>query len=227
MNPRAQHLRSVLVVLLALAPAGPAAAGFGPTDTILLRPAADDAGPAVVLLGPTRLQGDFGERLDAVLAAETDSAPPATETPALVAPAAPAAPAPKAEGQPSLILPVLGGAVGGTVGLYGGLLAGLFLTDYRGGDFWEHGDEILMGVMVSEIVLMPLGVHLGNARKGWFAADLGVSALGAAAGLGVLAVAGGTAGLLAGAGLQLALVTGAERHGAHLRIARRQADRVP
>jgi hypothetical protein len=216
MIPRPIRLALALFVLVGSLGA-PGRAGAEGADTILRRSAAEVDEPSI--LGPTRQQGDFGEHLDELLAA---AEPPDTDAAADSA-AAPQATGIAVERQPPGILPVLGGAVGGAAGLYGGILIGLALDPDDGGE-WDGVFAALTGGFIGEIVGMPLGTHLSNGRKGSFLADLGISALMGLAGLGVLALAdGSTGGVVAGAGLQLIGVVLTERSTARKRIEERRA----
>ena len=206
--------RLVLATALAigaLAPtAGPARADTRPVDTILRQHPVDDGVAVPAGLGPTRLQGDF----DAVLAAVTDSG--ATAPTALSAAATM-----RRERQPNVVLPVTGGLVGGAVGLYGGAVTGGSIADRDGsGDLDFLGGAIIGGVL-GEAFLLPLGVHLGNARKGSYLADLGISLLTAAAGWGLIVLTDSPAIAAAAAVVHLGIVVGAERKVADGRIAER------
>jgi hypothetical protein len=219
MNPRAGARLLLLFLGVVL---GPASARAGAEHSILAR-----AAPAEeIALGPLRAQGDFAPLLAELAAAAPDSAAAPGVTPA--ATEAPAAPVPPAaaggeETQPSLVWPVLGGLVGGTVGLYGGAIASLAINDDGSSGLDDLGDAVFVG-LVSEVVLLPLGVHLGNASKGSFLADLGFSALSSVAGIGLFALIQDTPGLIAGAGLHLGSVVYVERREARRRIeARRSA----
>ena len=189
-----------------------------PVNSILLRSA--DGAPRG--LGPTRLKGDFGEHLDLLTASQTVAA--VTDSAAGLPSASSLDPA---ETQPDVVLPVIGGVVGGAAGLYGGAIIGLALNEHDSGEL-----DVLaaagVGALLGEALLLPLGVHLGNARKGSYATDLGVSVLGGLAGLGAFSLAGGsTQGVILGAGLQLVLVVIAERRKGRERIARRRSTGMP
>jgi hypothetical protein len=87
----------------------------------------------------------------------------------------------------------------------------------------HYSDEIpagaLIGFVVGEAILLPVGVHLGNARKGTFLADLGVSILGGMAAIGAAVLTNSTAGYVLGTVGQLAITVAVERSAAtrHLR----------
>lgn len=83
---------------------------------------------------------------------------------------------------------VLGGIAGGALGLYAGAHAG-YAVEGIGvrADLWERSSEyaptgLLLGAIVGETLLLPLGVHLVNGRQGkyWSSALLsgGVTAVG-------------------------------------------------
>ena len=192
------------------------AAAADPADTILRRPV-DGAEPAVVL-GPTRLQGEFGDHLDALLAAGT-SAPP-------IVSAASTAPDDR---PPPLLEPVLAGIAGGAIGLFGGGYLGYQIDRSNGyGGEWDGVSGAVFGGLIGEMVLLPLGVHTGNADRGSYAADLGVSVLTGAAGLGLLAATGSLeVGGIAGVALQLASVVWTERRMDKQRTEARRAANAP
>ena len=75
--------------------------------------------------------------------------------------------------QPSLMLPMLGGAAGAVVGMYGGVFAGASIDEPVDG----ITPGMAYGFLAGEMLLLPVGVHLGNGRKGNFLADLAVSAV--------------------------------------------------
>lgn len=88
--------------------------------------------------------------------------------------------------QPNIGGPIAGGALGGALGLVGGYAIGYALG---GGNRDSCGDVFpcgavpgVIGAMIGEIVLLPVGVHIFNDRRGHFAMDLftsaGVGALG-------------------------------------------------
>ena len=107
---------------------------------------------------------------------------------------------------------IVGGLLGAGLGLFGGTLLGYEAA--CGGrncyDFDGFG-EALVGALVGEVLLMPVGVHIGNRGAGNLAKDLGVSF---AVGAGVLllaAVADSPEFLLVGAIGQIGLTVWAER----------------
>lgn len=217
--------RLVRTVVLAALLAAPTAWADG-VDTILRRPL--DPAANAVILGPTRLQGDFAPHLDDVLAqAVPDSSAAFEAAPAPDSLPAPAAALPRAERQPTVLAPILGGAVGGFAGLYGGAVAGLLLSNDDGGE-WDEFAAALGGAFIGETFLLPAGVHLGNARKGSYGIDLLISVTSGLAGIALGSLIGGDgAGLIAGAGFQLGTVVLAERNRGRLRIAARQAAAAP
>lgn len=197
----------------------------GAVDTILRRPAEPGTGPTApegsFRLGPTRIAGDpatyLAEPPGAASPAGPDSAAPVRMAPASSAPS----PGPAPRAQPDLVLPILGGIAGGTLGLYGGALAGLSLNEHDQGE-WDEFGAFLTGAIVGEALLLPLGVHLGNGRRGSYANDLGIAVLAGLAGIGVLALTNGNAaGFVIGATLQLGCVVAQERSTARQRAGRR------
>lgn len=218
MNPR-RFLPTLAVLVLCL----PAAARAEDVNTILRRAPADEAPAAEVILGPTRAQGDFAEHLDGILAAAGETTAAAVDSTAwaesILARHPSSAPAIR---QPSVVAPVLAGAAGGALGLYGGAVAGLLATGNEGE--WNFG--LIVGAFVGETLLLPIGVHLGNGSRGSFLGDLGLSILTGLAGAGVAGLAG-TAGFAIGAAGQLAAVVANERATARRHLAEEAAGRRP
>jgi hypothetical protein len=117
-----------------------------------------------------------------------------------------------------LVLPILGGAVGGALGILGGGLIGLALYEEDSRDSFEFADDldgivaVATGALIGEVLVLPLGVHLGNGRRGSYLHDLGISVLSGLGGLAVMAVTdGSTAGVLVGVSLHLGCVVAQER----------------
>lgn len=80
--------------------------------------------------------------------------------------------------QPSLALPILGGLLAAGAGFFGGALIGIAaecdgLCDNS--DDLEGLEGAIIGAIVGETLLFPVGVHLGNGRHGNFALDLGTA----------------------------------------------------
>ena len=116
--------------------------------------------------------------------------------------------------QPAIGWPLFGGLAGGVAGTYGGLLVGVAL-DPNADDITT---EMVAGLLVGEMLLLPVGVHLGNARKGSFLADLGVSVvIGTTA---ILLTSGTDSGvpLVVGAIAQYGAVVAVERSTAKKRL---------
>jgi hypothetical protein len=101
--------------------------------------------------------------------------------------------------------------VAATAGAVGGAYVGGSLDNHYG-EFIPAGTAI--GVLAGEAILMPIGVHLGNARRGRLLPDVAVSFLGAVTALGIGALTQRSAGYVAGAGIQIGLTVWAERDGA-------------
>lgn len=103
------------------------------------------------------------------------AAPAAGQTPYAVAPVAAA---PEARSTAAL---VGGGLLGGAVGLVGGFYLGAALADSDGEDldFLSGG---VAGAAIGEGILLPLGVHVANGRRGdalvSSAVSLGIAAAG-------------------------------------------------
>ena len=186
---------------------GPRAFALGAVATILLGAAPARAMPAgevdTILRRPA----------DPVVAANAPTDEPPAR--ARLEPPAMARGAP-----PSLAAPILGGVLGGAIGLFGGAYTGLVLNDGSESE-WDEIGAAITGGLAGEALLLPLGAHLGNRRRGSFASDLGVSILGGLAGIGVIAISGGhPGGFVLGCGLQLGLVVAQERAGDRARSAR-------
>lgn len=92
--------------------------------------------------------------------------------------------------QGSLLWPIAGGLLAGGLGALGGGLLGSSNVDSPGCDFCGVGGFIT-GAVIGEATLTPLGVHLGNSRRGSF--GLGLLTSLAVVG-GALALASGTYG---------------------------------
>lgn len=85
----------------------------------------------------------------------------------------------------SVVVPVLGGVLGGAAGLFGGGFIGYTLdTSVSGceGEMFCGLGGALLGAWIGETIGLPLGVHLGNKRRGNFGlsllANAGVTTLG-------------------------------------------------
>jgi hypothetical protein len=72
--------------------------------------------------------------------------------------------------QGSIIWPIGGGILGGAIGFFGGGFAGAYIEigATPGSSEWEGLAGFIIGAAIGEAVLMPLGVHLGNGRRGNF-----------------------------------------------------------
>ena len=89
--------------------------------------------------------------------------------------------------EPSVGWPIAGGLLGGSVGFW----AGLFIAGSIADKNCDNEDlsclltGILAGAAIGESVLLPVGIHLGNRRRGNFplglAASIGIAGLGVAA----------------------------------------------
>jgi hypothetical protein len=123
--------------------------------------------------------------------------------------------------QPPVEWPILGGAVAGAVGLVVGARIGYELECADGcpGDFGGLGGTVLGG-LTGEMLLLPVGVHLGNRRRGSFAADLTASLLSGSGALVFAAFTDPDAIYIAPV-IQLATTVFTERRGAKARAERR------
>ena len=99
---------------------------------------------------------------------------------------------PAAHAQPLIQQPapvgnmIFGGLVGGAIGFFAFGFAGALIADSQaadGGDGFEALGGFVVGSVIGESVLLPLGVHVANERRGDFALELLASA--AIAGVGV------------------------------------------
>jgi hypothetical protein len=140
----------------------------------------------------------------AVIAADS-TASASTPAPALV-PATRIAP--PLRGQPSIVGPIAGGLLFAAAGAAGGALLGA-AADQGSRAFIPAGAAF--GFLFGEAVVLPVGVHLGNGRRGLFLPDLGASVVGGVAALGLGAVTQSGVGYLVGVGGQLAMTVATER----------------
>lgn len=116
------------------------------------------------------------------------AAPPLAALRLQAPPAAPAVYPPPQEAsgrQASDAMLALGGIAGGGLGLFGGAALGYAietgLTGCEGGD-WCGILGAFGGGLVGELVMLPLGVHLANGRRGSYGWTAAASLLAAAAG---------------------------------------------
>ncbi len=79
--------------------------------------------------------------------------------------------------QVSIIAPGIGGLVGAAAGFVGGGLIGAALARNDRGDGWAELGGFLMGAVIGEVSLTPVGVHIGNKRQGSLALDFLTSAV--------------------------------------------------
>jgi hypothetical protein len=102
------------------------------------------------------------------------------------------------EGEPSLLSPILCGAIGAVgLGIAGGLIGNSTDNNY---------DDIPVGAFtgyfIGETIGVPIGAHVGNVERGNLAGDLGISILGHIVALGLSTIGGG-AGYIAGVSAQI------------------------
>jgi hypothetical protein len=117
--------------------------------------------------------------------------------------------------QPSIAGPIVGGVFSAGLGALGGALLGAE-ADQNSDDFVPAG--AVLGFLAGEALLLPMGVHFGNGRRGSFAADLGMSVLGGAGAIALGAAVQNGVGYLVGIGAQIGLTVWTER-----RVADRKA----
>lgn len=102
------------------------------------------------------------------------------------------------QGQGSIAGPIWGGVLGSAVGLFAGGLVGVAAA---GQDGYGAFGGLVVGAVLGEAIVMPLGVHHGNRKQGKLGRDLFASM--AISGLGLLVAQGSNAD---GVVLPLALV---------------------
>ena len=130
---------------------------------------------------------------------------------------------PKVPKQPSIVFPMLGGAAGAVAGMYGGAFLGASLEEPA----HDITPGMVYGFLAGEMLLLPVGVHLANGRKGSFLADLAVSVvIGTSAVFATSAMDDGTP-LVLGALAQYADVIAVERATAKRRLERRAQAQAP
>jgi hypothetical protein len=118
--------------------------------------------------------------------------------------------------QRHIVFPILGGAVGGVVGMYGGLIVGASIENDPYSDDITPG--MALGFVAGEMLMLPVGVHLGNGRKGSFLADLGVSTVIGTGAILLTTVSDTGVPLLVGALAQYGAVVAVERVTARKRM---------
>ena len=126
--------------------------------------------------------------------------------------------------QPPLIQPIVIGVVSTVAGAAGGGLIGYQLDKGNSYEFLPVGTAV--GYLIGETILLPVGVHLGNARHGSFLGDLGISVLGHLGAIGLASLGGGAVYIVGVAG-QIAATVANERSSAarRLRAERASAER--
>src|SRR5690349_14042650 len=134
------------------------------------------------------------------------------------APVGPARVAEDIDHQPTILLPMLGGATGGVVGMYGGLVVGASIENNPNADDITTG--MAVGFLAGEMLMLPVGVHLGNGRKGSFLADLAVSTVIGTSAIFLTASTNDGTPIIIGAAMQYAAVIAVERATARRRLAK-------
>ena len=127
--------------------------------------------------------------------------------------------------QPNIAFPIVAGAVGGVAGMYGGLIIGASIENDPYADDITTG--MALGFIAGEMLMLPVGVHLGNRRKGSFLADLAVSTVVGAGAIFVTSVSNDGTPLLIGALVQYASVVAVERATARKRLAAKAQAQAP
>jgi hypothetical protein len=85
---------------------------------------------------------------------------------------------------------MFGGLVGGAIGFFAFGFAGALIADSQadeGGDGFEALGGFVIGAVIGESLMLPLGVHVANKRRGDYALELLASAAIAGAGVGLTA----------------------------------------
>jgi len=120
-------------------------------------------------------------------------------------------------GEPSMAAPILGSLVcGSALGFAFGMIGNS--TDTGHSEDIPYGAFI--GYLIGETIGVPIGAHLGNARRGNIAGDLGISILGHIAALGLASI-GGSAGYVAGISVQILATAVTEQKVGRLRATAR------
>ncbi len=114
---------------------------------------------------------------------------------------------PRHEVHPALL--TAGGILGGAVGVFGGALAGAYLTGNSCEDCALVG--AVYGAVTGGSTLLPLGVHLANGRRGNFGSSLLASLAVGAVGLGVAQAANSVEVMIAVPVLQIVSAVFIER----------------
>jgi hypothetical protein len=116
---------------------------------------------------------------------------------------------PDLDTQPPLIQPVVIATLAAVAGAYGGAYIGNSLDEDYSSEFLPTG--AVVGYLIGETIAMPIGAHFGNARRGNFAGDLGVSVLGHLLAIGLGSVTNSGLVYLVGMGAQIAGTVANER----------------
>lgn len=114
--------------------------------------------------------------------------------------------------QPPLVEPIAVGALATFAGAYAGAHIGDQIEGNSGSSSEDYPVGALVGFLVGETIGLPLGVHFGNARRGNFAGDLGISLLGHLGAIGLTGLTGSLVGYAIGVAGQLAITVANERH---------------
>jgi hypothetical protein len=111
--------------------------------------------------------------------------------------------------QPSIVAPIVVGTLGAGLGAIGGVVIGAGLDENGSEDFIPS--SAVVGFLAGEALVLPLGVHMGNAGRGNFLADLGASIVGGVCAIAVGAAFNDGGAYLVGLGGQLAMTVWTER----------------
>ncbi len=114
--------------------------------------------------------------------------------------------------QPPLVQPIVVGALATIAGAYAGAQIGDLIEGNSGSSSEYLPVGAAIGFLVGETIGLPLGVHFGNARRGNFAGDLGISLLGHLGAIGLAGLTGSLVGYAIGVAGQLAITVATERH---------------
>gem|GEM_PF-6891195 len=122
--------------------------------------------------------------------------------------------------------PLIGGILGGVVGTVGGGVLG-YLAECGNGCNGEHAGlaGTGYGALLGETIGLAFGVHVGNAFRGQFPADVGASVAGVALAFFTVGRVNANAGIAAGVLAQMILTVVVERRGGNPRRSGDQLDR--
>jgi hypothetical protein len=134
------------------------------------------------------------EGLGDSVAGDSAKAPPRTLRPSDL---------PELDTQPPLVQPIVIASLAAVAGAYGGALIGDRLDEDRNSEVFLPAGAAA-GYFIGETIALPIGAHFGNARRGSFAGDLGISILGHLGAIALGTITSSGAVYLVGMGGQIA-----------------------